>query len=58
MTWTEALAVAPLVAGFVLLGVSPGRIVDVTAAAAHIAVPNAVTFSPAVPEDSRVVGSR
>jgi NADH-quinone oxidoreductase subunit M len=33
LTWTEALAVAPLVAGFVLLGVNPGRIVDVAAAA-------------------------
>jgi NADH-quinone oxidoreductase subunit M len=42
MTWTEALAVAPLVAGFVLLGVNPGRIVDVAADAAHAAVPGAV----------------
>jgi len=33
LTWTEALAIAPLVAGFVLLGVNPGRIVDVAAAA-------------------------
>jgi NADH-quinone oxidoreductase subunit M len=42
MTWTEALAVAPLVAGFVLLGVNPSRIVDATANAAHAALPGAV----------------
>ncbi|HEY0382613.1 MAG TPA: NADH-quinone oxidoreductase subunit M [Candidatus Elarobacter sp.] len=60
MTWTEALAVAPLIAGFVVLGVAPGRVVDVAAGAAHAAVPNAAAFSraPVAPEDSRVVGSR
>ena len=60
LTWTEALAVAPLVAGFVLLGVNPGPVVTVAEAAAHLAVPGAPTLShaPAAPEDSRVVGSR
>ncbi|HEY6234061.1 MAG TPA: NADH-quinone oxidoreductase subunit M [Candidatus Elarobacter sp.] len=60
LTWTEALAVAPLVAGFVLLGVNPGPVVAVAERAAHSAVPGAVTFShaPNATEDSRVVGSR
>jgi NADH:ubiquinone oxidoreductase subunit 4 (subunit M) len=46
MTWTEALAVAPLVAGFVLLGVNPGPVV------------HALNQAPVVAEDSRVAGSR
>jgi NADH-quinone oxidoreductase subunit M len=36
MTWTEALAVAPLVAGFVLLGVNPGPLVAANARAADV----------------------
>jgi NADH-quinone oxidoreductase subunit M len=60
LTWTEAVAIAPLVASFVLLGVNPGRVIDVAAAAAHLAVPNAaaVSATTVVPEDTRVVGSR
>ena len=56
LTWTEALAVAPLVAGFVLLGVHPGPVLSVAAQAARTAVPNPVVI--VVPEDSRAVGSR
>ncbi len=60
LTWTEAIAVAPLVAGFVLLGVNPGPVVAVAEVAARLAVPGApaVSHAPVVPEDSRVVGSR
>jgi NADH-quinone oxidoreductase subunit M len=46
MTWAEALAVAPLVAGFVLLGVNPGPVVQ------------ALTHAPVVAEDSHVAGAR
>ena len=51
LTWTEALAVAPLVAALVLLGLNPGRVVNLAANAAH-------ATAAAVSEDSRVVGSR
>jgi NADH-quinone oxidoreductase subunit M len=50
LTWTEALAVAPLVAALVLLGVNPGRVVDLAAGAAHAAA--------IVPEGARVVDAR
>jgi len=59
LTWTEALAVAPLVAALVLLGVNPGRVVTLAADAAHATTAAAgAPHAAAVSEDSRVVGSR
>jgi NADH-quinone oxidoreductase subunit M len=46
MTWLEWLAIAPLVAGFVLLGLNPGPVVT----------PHAVTTT--ATENARAVGSR
>ncbi|MBV8581328.1 MAG: NADH-quinone oxidoreductase subunit M, partial [Candidatus Eremiobacteraeota bacterium] len=56
MTWVEGLAVAPLVAAFVYLGVNPAPLVANAADAAK-AIP-AVAAQLATPEDARVVGSR
>nr|MDP9107289.1 NADH-quinone oxidoreductase subunit M [Candidatus Eremiobacteraeota bacterium] len=58
LTWTEGLAVAPLVVAFVLLGVDPGPVVAQAAEAARTYSPAAVTSSARAPEDTRVVGSR
>ena len=57
MTWTEALAIAPLVAGFVLLGVNPAPLVARAADLARPAPPALMSVS-AVPEDSHVAGYR
>ncbi|HTJ26424.1 MAG TPA: NADH-quinone oxidoreductase subunit M [Candidatus Limnocylindria bacterium] len=54
LTWAEGIAIAPLVAGLVWLGVSPGPVISL---AATIGAPPAATTS-FVPEGSRVVGSR
>ncbi|MBV9408609.1 MAG: NADH-quinone oxidoreductase subunit M [Candidatus Eremiobacteraeota bacterium] len=56
MTWIEGLAVAPLVAAFVFLGVDPAPLVANAADAAK-AIPS-VAAQLATPEDARVVGSR
>jgi NADH-quinone oxidoreductase subunit M len=57
MTWTEALAIAPLVAGFVLLGINPAPLVARAAALAQPAPPALVSVR-AVPEDSHAAGAR
>jgi NADH-quinone oxidoreductase subunit M len=54
LTWLEGLAIAPLVAGFVWLGVSPGPVISL---ASTIGAPPAATTS-FDSEGSRVVGSR
>ena len=56
MTWVEGLAVAPLVAAFVYLGVYPAPLVANAADAAKT-IPSVATQL-ATPEDARVVGSR
>jgi hypothetical protein len=60
LTWAEGIAIAPLVAGFVWLGVNPGQVISL---AATIGAPQTAPAAPApvtsfVPEGSRVVGSR
>jgi NADH-quinone oxidoreductase subunit M len=60
LTWAEGIAIAPLVAGFVWLGVNPGQVISL---AATIGAPHHAPAAPApvtsfVPEGSRVVGSR
>jgi NADH-quinone oxidoreductase subunit M len=37
MTWTEGIAIAPLVAGFVLLGLNPGLITSIFAEVSRVA---------------------
>ncbi|GAC1579989.1 MAG: NADH-quinone oxidoreductase subunit M [Candidatus Elarobacter sp.] len=56
--WLEGLAIAPLVAGFVLLGVNPGPVIAYAVQAARLTPPAAIasTIVP-VPEATRVVGS-
>jgi len=49
LTWTEGLALAPLVIGFVLLGVNPGPVAAVATNAVHAAV----AFLPAAKDASR-----
>lgn len=59
MSWLEGIAIAPLVAGFVLLGVNPGPVVAFAAQAARLTPPAAlVSTNHPIPEKSRVVGSR
>jgi NADH-quinone oxidoreductase subunit M len=55
LTWAEGIALAPLVAGFVWLGVSPAQVISY---AATIGTPPAAAATSFVPEESRVVGSR
>ncbi|MDB5026426.1 MAG: proton-translocating NADH-quinone oxidoreductase, chain, partial [Candidatus Eremiobacteraeota bacterium] len=52
LTWIEGLAIAPLVVGFVLLGLNPGPIVALAAQAAKPGAP-VITSSITLPETSR-----
>jgi len=57
MNWLEGLAIAPLVAGFVLLGVNPGPVVAFAAHAARLTPPAALTSTTSsAAEKTRVVG--
>jgi NADH-quinone oxidoreductase subunit M len=59
LTWTEGLALAPLIAAFVYLGIYPTPVVSLAADAARMFSPAAVTSSTTtVPERSHVVGVR
>ena len=57
MTWLEGLAIAPLVAAFVWLGVNPGALTAAADLGARTTPPAAITSS-AAPEAPRVVSSR
>jgi NADH-quinone oxidoreductase subunit M len=57
MTWLEGLALAPLVAAFVWLGVNPGALAAAADLGARTTPPAAITSSAAV-EAPRVVSSR
>ena len=57
LTWSEALALAPLVAGFVLLGVNPAPLVTRAGEIVRPAPPALVSVA-AVAEDSHVAGAR
>lgn len=57
LTWVEGLAIAPLVAAFVWLGVNPSAVVAIADQGART-TPAATTSSLTVPETNRVVGSR
>jgi len=52
LTWTEGIALAPLVAGFVLLGVNPGPVASFAVAPAH------VSLLISSPNGANVVGTR
>ena len=56
MTWLEGLAIAPLVAGFVLLGVNPGPVLAFAAQAAWLTPPAASLATSTAAEKTRVVG--
>jgi NADH-quinone oxidoreductase subunit M len=61
LTWAEGIAIAPLVAGFVWIGVNPGQVIALASTIdTHQTQPSAPTPAAArlVPEGSRVVGSR
>jgi hypothetical protein len=65
LTWLEGLAIAPLVLGFLWLGVNPGQVValasGIGATAPAAGAPAAGVSAPTTsvrPEGSRVVGSR
>jgi NADH-quinone oxidoreductase subunit M len=57
LTWLEGLAIAPLVAAFVWLGVNPGVLTSAGDRGAQATPPAAITSS-IVPEKSRVASSR
>ena len=59
LSWLEGIAIAPLVAGFVLLGLNPGPVVAFAAQAARLTPPAAlVSTTHPIPEKTRVVGYR
>ncbi len=68
LTWLEGIAIAPLVLGFLWLGVNPGQVVALASGIGASAAPSAPAGAPAAgapgsttshrPEGSRVVGSR
>jgi NADH-quinone oxidoreductase subunit M len=57
LTWLEGLALAPLVAAFVWLGVNPSAIVNNVSSAAHASTVPATTASASVPEGPRAAGN-
>jgi NADH-quinone oxidoreductase subunit M len=57
LTWLEGLALAPLVAAFVWLGVNPSAIANHVSSAAHASAASTATSSASVPEAPRAVGN-